>query len=341
MHELHDVVRQLAHGSGFSGVVRVERSGEVQVEQAYGLAHRSWRLSNAVSTKFSIASGAKGFTALTILSLVADGILSLQTTARSVLGADLPLIDDAVTVEQLLGHRSGMGDYLDEENWEADDYVLDVPVHQLDRAEDYLAVLDGFPQVFAPGVRFAYNNGGFVVLAILAERVSGLPFHELAHQRVCRPADLADTGFLRSDELPGDTAVGYLHTEGLRSNVLHLPVRGTGDGGIYTTVADMSRFWRAVTSGRVIPEQLWEQAVSPRPAGPDGHMRYGLGFWLHGTSSAVILEGSDAGISFRSVHDPVSELTWTVVSNTSDGAWPLVKALYAQLNPAGHRPEAC
>lgn len=170
-----------------------------------------------------------------------------------------------------------------------------------------------------------------------AARAPGTAFliiHELADQRVCRPAGLADTGFLRSDELPGDTAVGYLHEKGLRSNVLHLPLRGTGDGGIHTTVADMSRFWRAVTSGCVIPEQQWEQAICPRPAAPDGHLRYGLGFWLHGTTAAVILEGSDAGISFRSVHDPASETTWTVVSNTSDGAWPLVKALYAKLTPA-------
>ena len=334
MSDLHDVVRQQAHDSGFSGAVRVERSGNVQIEQAFGEAHRSCGLPNAASTKFAIASGAKGFTALTIWSLVADGTLSLQTTARSLLGADLPLIDDAVTVEQLLGHRSGIGDYLDEADWKPDDYVLSVPVHQLDRAEDYLAVLDGRPQVFAPGERFAYNNGGFVVLAILAERCTGLPFHELVEQRVSRPAGLSDTGFLRSDELPGDTAVGYLHAEGLRSNVLHLPVRGTGDGGIYTTVADMSHLWYAATSGRIIPEQLWEHAVSPQAAAQDTRMRYGLGFWVHSTTSAVILEGSDAGVSFRSVHDPATETTWTVISNTSNGAWPLVKTLYTKLNPA-------
>lgn len=334
MDDLRDVVRQLALGSGFSGVVRIERSGEVQVEQAYGLAHRGWRLPNAVDTRFAIASGTKGFTALTTLSLVADGTLSLQTTARSVLGADLPLVDNAVTVEHLLGHRSGIGDYLDEEDWKADDYVLSVPVHLLDRAEDHLAVLGGFPQVHAPGDRFSYNNGAFVVLAVLAERSTGVPFHELVDQRVCRPAGLVDTGLPRSDELPQRTAVGYLHQEGLRSNVLHLPVRGAGDGGISTTVADMSRFWCAVTSGRVVPQQLWELAVDPRPADPDGHMRYGLGFWLHGTTSAVVLEGADAGISFRSVYDPTSDTAWTVVSNTSAGAWPLVKAMYAELNPA-------
>jgi hypothetical protein len=56
-------------------------------------------------------------------------------------------------------------------------------------------------------------------------------------------------------------------------------------------------------------------------------MRYGLGFWLHATGPAVMLEGYDAGVSFRSVYDPGTDLTWTVVSNTSDGAWPVVRAI--------------
>jgi len=60
---------------------------------------------------------------------------------------------------------------------------------------------------------------------------------------------------------------------------------------------------------------------------PAEAMRYGLGFWLHPTSDAVLLVGSDAGVSFRSVHRPSTGTTHTVVSNTSTGAWPLTKAL--------------
>ena len=56
-----------------------------------------------------------------------------------------------------------------------------------------------------------------------------------------RPAGMADTAFLRSDELPGRAALGYLDDDGLRTNVLHLPVRGNGDGGVYTTAADVAR----------------------------------------------------------------------------------------------------
>ena len=72
-------------------------------------------------------------------ALIEEGRLEPATTARSVLGGDLPLIDDAVTVEQLLAHRSGIGDYFDEEvEHDLNDYVMPVPVHELASTEDYL-----------------------------------------------------------------------------------------------------------------------------------------------------------------------------------------------------------
>jgi CubicO group peptidase (beta-lactamase class C family) len=91
-----------------------------------------------------------------VVSLIEDGSLELGTTARSVLGEDLPLIGDDVTLEQLLSHRSGIGDHVDEHAIEqVTDYVLSVPVHELATTEAFLAVLDGQPQVFPPGERFA------------------------------------------------------------------------------------------------------------------------------------------------------------------------------------------
>jgi CubicO group peptidase (beta-lactamase class C family) len=284
---------------------------------------------NEVDTQFGIASGAKGFTALAVVSLIEEGVLELSTTARSVLGDDLPLIGDDVSVEQLLAHRSGIGDYLDEEaGFEIDEYLMPVPVHELATTEDYLAVLDGRTSKFGPGQRFAYCNAGYVVLAIIAERASGVPFHELVEQRVCRRAGLTDTAFLRSDELPARTALGYVEVGGTwRSNVFHLPVRGTGDGGIYSTAADMSSFWRAYFAGRIVSTDWVSEMVRPRSDAPDHSRRYGLGFWLHASSDAVLLEGYDAGVSFRSVHDPRAHVTVTVISNTNDGAWPIARYL--------------
>jgi len=320
-------IDRVAAETGFSGVVRVDRGDEVEFVKAYGFAHRGWEIPNEVDTRFGIASGTKGLTALTVMSLVEEGRLSRTTTARSVLGDDLPLIDDAVTVEHLLAHRSGIGDYYDEEIvHDPLDYVSPVPVHELGSTEDYLRALEGFETKFRPDERFSYSNGGFVVLALIAERASGKPFNELVVQRVCEPAGMVDTEFLRSDELPGRTALGYLAENGPRTNVFHLPVRGSGDGGIYTTAADVSALWPALFAGRIVSTDLVAEMVQPRSEvpSPTQPARYGLGIWLHPSDDRVELHGSDAGVSFQTVYDPSEGFTSTVLSNTSEGAWPIV-----------------
>lgn len=316
-----------AERNGASVIVAVHQHGGRVAATVGGFADRRWQVANTVETRFQLASGTKGFTALTVLSLVVEGVLALDQPVRSLLGADLPLIDDRVTVEQLLAHRSGIGDYLDEEQLgDVSDHVMAVPVHRLDSLESYLVVLEGNPQVFAPGERFAYNNSGYVVLALAAERAARRPFAELVHERVCRPARLTATGFERNDALPAQVATGYLDEAGLRTNVLHLPVMGGGDGGITSTVDDMDRLWRAVLSGAVVPHELVVEMTRPRSTTSSGD-RYGLGVWIAPTSGRLALEGMDAGISFRSVHDPEQELTATVLSNTSRGAWPVAEVI--------------
>lgn len=324
--ELESEVDSLARETAFSGVVRLDEADRVVLEKAYGFCHRGHAIPNAVDTRFGIASGTKGLTALAVMSLVETGELALETPARSVLGSDLPLIRDEVTVEQLLAHRSGIGDYLDEET-EPDlrDYLMPVPVHELATTEQYLVALDGREPKFAPGERFAYSNSGYVVLALIAERVSATPFDELVRERVCKPAGMVDTEFLRSDELPGRTAVGYLDAEGGRTNVLHLPVRGSGDGGIYTTAADVSAFWQAFFAGRIVSCGWVDEMMRSRSTTPSGARAYGLGFWLDPAQATVMLVGQDAGVSFGSSHDPRAGRTTTVLSNTTEGAAPLMR----------------
>jgi len=261
----------LAEQTGFSGVVRVDQGEQVLLARAYGLAHRGLGVPNRVDTVFALASGVKGLTALTVVSLIEEGRLELTTTARSVLGGDLPLIDDGVTVEQLLAHRSGIGDYFDEElGHDVSEYVMRVPVHTLASTEGYLPVLDGYPTKFAPDTRFAYCNGGYVVLALIAERVAGMPFHELVQARVCDPAGMRDTAFLRSDDLPGEAALGYLEIGGVwRTNVHHLPVRGSGDGGIYSTAADVLALWTAFMSGRIVSDAWVGEMLRPHSDIPE------------------------------------------------------------------------
>ena len=315
----HDLDR-IAAETGFSGVVRVDGSDGIEAVRAYGLADRAHAIPNEPDTQFGIASGTKGLTALVVMRLVEDDVLDLSTTARSILGADLPLIDERVTVEHLLAHRSGIGDYLDEElDLDFSDYMLTVPPQQLATTEAYLEALDGHPTKFPPGERFAYCNGGYVVLALMAERTAATPFADLVRDLVCTPAGMRDTAFLRSDELPGRAAIGYEQIDGTwRTNVFHLPVRGSGDGGIYTTAADVASFWRALFGGSIVREETLAEMLRERSAA-DPERGYGLGFWLPAGGRAVRLHGGDAGVVFVTVHDPDLHRTWTLLSNTGEG----------------------
>jgi CubicO group peptidase (beta-lactamase class C family) len=321
-------VDRLATDAGFSGVIRIDRDDEVVLGKAYGFADRAHRVANTVDTRFGIASGVKGLTALTVMRLVDGGRLQLDAPVRSLLGDDLSLVDDHVTVEHLLAHRSGIGDYVDEEgDLVVTEHVLPVPVHELTTTEAYLGVLDGHPQKFGPGERFSYCNSGYVVLALVAERATGTPFEELVSRYVCVPAGMHRTAFLRSDALPGDAAIGYLWADRPTTNVFHLPVCGSGDGGIYSTAGDLHALWAALFTGRILPEERVAEMLRPRSEVPEDSKRYGLGFWLHESEDAVILEGYDAGVSFRSLHHPGRRLTHTVISNTSDGAWPVTRRI--------------
>ncbi|MFA4841254.1 MAG: serine hydrolase domain-containing protein [Agrococcus sp.] len=312
----------------FTGVATVDVADRRTLERCEGFLHRALRVRMAADARIAIASGSKGFTALAVMRQVEEGRLRLDQRVRELLGDDLPLIDDAVTVEHLLTHTSGIGDYLDEEaDWEPSDHVLTLPVHALTTAEAFLPMLDGHAQKFPPGARFAYCNGGYMVLAVLLERVTGETYHEAVRRLVLRPAGLERTGFLPLNALPADAAPGYVLEEGDLVNTLHLPVLGNGDGGAFTTADDLHRFWLALQAGRIVSRETLAAMVEPRHDVPEERKRYGMGFWLHPTHEALILEGYDAGASFRSTHIVASQTTVSVLGNSSEGGWPLIAAL--------------
>ena len=323
-------LERLAEAADFSGIASLSRNGERLVELARGMADRANSRPIRLDTRFGIASVTKGLTALTVASLIESGHLRHDTTLRSLLPDDLPMVDPMVTIEHLLGHTSGVGDYLDEETLvDIDDYAMDLPVHRPASPADYLPLLDGHPQRSPPGSRFAYNNGGYVMLSIAAEVAGAASFYDLVQERVLDRAAMADTGFVRSDQLPAGAAIGYL-ADG-RSNVLHLPVRGAGDGGAYSTLADLEALWVSLFAGRIVPLPVVDRLTRAHTGAAKDRRGYGLGFWLRQDRDTVMLEGMDAGVSCRTAYDQSSGLSYTVISNTSSGAWPIVRYVEERL----------
>ena len=328
MTDLEGSVDRIAAETVFSGVVRVDRGGEVELVKAYGLAHRGWEIPNEVDTRFGIASGTKGFTALTVMSLIEEGRLDLGTTARSLLGNDLPLIDEAVTVEHLLAHRSGIGDYYDEEIVRDPlDYVSPVPVHELGSTAEYLRVLGGFETKFPPDERFSYSNGGYVVLALIAERAIRDAVPRAGGATRVRTRRHGGYGVPALGRTPGP--------HGPR-----LPRRGRSPGptsstcrceGAGTAGSPPPRRTSAPCGPPCSPAASCRWTSSPRWCNPGARCRRrrnrpGSAWGSGSTPPATWWSCTDRTQACRSRPSTTraSAFTYTVLSNTTDGAWPIV-----------------
>jgi hypothetical protein len=100
---------------------------------------------------------------------------------------------------------------------------------------------------------------------------------------------------------------------------------------MHSTAADIALLWRPLFDGDIVPPSRVAEMLRPRSDVPSDRKRYGLGFWLHPRTDAVILKGLDAGVSFHSVCDPHAGITHTVISNWTNGAWPLARHLSGAL----------
>ena len=323
---------------GFSGVVYARFHGEECVV-ARGPAHRETRTLIRRSTRFGIASGTKGFTAITVLRSIDSGAIDFDSRVGELLPGVFPRFAPDVTVRHLLTHTSGIPDYCDEEagcDFEA--LWAERPVYTMRTPADFVPLFADRPMQFDSGARFSYSNSGFIVLGLILEAVHRRSYAECVRDAVFAPAGMEASGFFASDALPPDTAVGYIENSDatFRSNVFAIPVVGGPDGGAYTCVDDLVRFWRATFDGTLLrkPTAAAMRATKIGPTCED--LEYSLGFWrtdAWGSETWFVLLGSDPGVSFASGYCPASGDLFAILSNTGDGAWGVLRELRATIAP--------
>jgi CubicO group peptidase (beta-lactamase class C family) len=322
----------------FSGVISIRQKGSVLYERAAGYADRSNKIENTVETRFGIASGTKFFTALAIGKLVAARKLTFDTKLKDCLALDFPHYSPEITIRHLLTQTSGIPDYYDEEKFtDCEHFALSVPCYELSGPRDYLAVFPNEPMKFPPGQRFSYSNGGYILLGVVIEELTGLKYREFIEQAIFRAIGMNQSGYFAFNQLPDRTALGYIEEAGgWRTNIYTLPIVGASDGGAYTTVSDLATLWKAFWGCEVLPQEMVEVYAAPFvKAETEGeHTHHGHGLWLSGPpgrEQEVYIKGCDAGVSFRSGVNRHDDLQITVISNTTHGAWPVLKDIRAAL----------
>ena len=329
----------------FSGAIRIDQAGQPLLRAAYGWASPTWGVAADLRTRFDTASVTKLFTAVATLQQVDAGEFALGTSAVDYLELRNTRISAEVTVYHLLTHTSGIADDADEEAGEEySDLFVDRPNYVIRETADFLPQFADKPPNFAPGAGCRYCNCSYVLLGLMVERATGLPYRDYVRQRIFGPAGMTRSGFFAMDVVEPDVAEGLTPIvssagtrTGWRRSIYSYPPMGSPDGGAHATVDDLVAFHVALSQGRLLSTESTTAVLTPhedyRPMARGLH-RTGYGFEfevVEGQVRSYWKEGHNTGVSGILQHYPRSDVTVAVLSNLSEGTWAPMKFIDAQV----------
>jgi D-alanyl-D-alanine carboxypeptidase len=270
-----DALTQAVARNNLAGAIAVVREGTHLTRSTGGYSDVDTRAGFAPRTHIRAASITKTFVAATILQLVAEGKLDLDTSIETYLPGRIRgqgIDANAITLRQLLRHQSGLPEYFD-----PDTPIPTEPV----TADQLLDAALTKPAQFAPGSALKYTNTNYVIAGLIIEKVTGQHAADEITKRIIVPLGLPDTHFPApaDDGLRAPFARGYEMVDGNRKDVTVFNASAAGmAGSLVSTNEDTSAFITALLDGRVVPSaQLREMmdTVDWTDAGPGFH--YGLG----------------------------------------------------------------
>jgi CubicO group peptidase (beta-lactamase class C family) len=316
----------------FSGVVLAVGPDGVLAEVAQGIADRATGRPIMPGSRFGIASAAKLFTAVTLVSMFERGLAAPSTPVVEVLDpTERPPLDPRATLEHLLTHTSGIADYCDEYGDEPYEAVwLRANPNAIRAPRDLLPLFASLAPLAEPGAEVRYCNAAFVLAGLAIEAIGGVPFYDAVQAAVLEPAGMASTGYPALDDVIPDVAIGYLAPPDdepgrtWRSNLYAIPARGQPDGGAFTTAADLVRFLDAFRDGALVGAAWRDEMLRPRVRDDREDVSYGLAWWLGGEGRRrhVGHPGGDPGYVAHVRWYPDAGVRLVVLANRSGRAWP-------------------
>lgn len=294
--------------------VGVSRGVTTVLERGYGTASLEHRVPITPASVFHVASITKQFTAMSILLLARDGKLSLDDDVRRHLPewAGPP----GVTIRHLLTHTAGLREA----------FLLielaaphDGSRSRHDQLVGLLARQRGLSE--EPGRRYAYNNGGYLLLAEMVKRLSGLSLRAFTDARIFRPLGMRQS-HLHDD--PGMIvpmlATGYTRGGDGRLRLAGGPDNVVGNAGLFTTAGDLLRWERNFAAPVVGDAPIVAAMETPQALRGGAVTTYGLGVQVerHGGRRTVGHGGGDPGASAYLVRYPDHDLAVAVVCNLDE-----------------------
>jgi CubicO group peptidase (beta-lactamase class C family) len=308
--EMNALVKAYTDQGKFSGAVLVAKGGEVILSKGYGIANRESNALNTPQTVFRIGSMTKSFTAIAIMQLAEGGWLSVDDTLSKHI-PDFPN-GQCITLAQLLSNTSGIPDYIITPEYQQ--------IAQQHVTPDALTALfrDKALQ-FEPGADFGYSNSGWVLLGMVAEKITGQSFGELIREQIFKAAGMAHSGYeweqpVIKQRAPGyiDTGAGINQADFIDESTMHAA------GGLYSTAEDLYRWAQVLASGALLhPDTLKRMTVPVYP-------QYGYGWELYSLHNHAVVghSGGLPGYVSNFARFPADDAVIIILSNLGSAAVP-------------------
>lgn len=296
--------------------VLVAKDGKVIFKKAYGLATLTPLTKNTIQHTFRIGSVTKQFTAVAILQLVNQNKLKLSDPIRMYL-PDYPEHAQAVTIENLLTHTSGIKSYTDIiELRSAANKAANKSLDE--RMDDF----KNLPLEFEPGTKYRYSNSGYFLLGRIIEKVSGLSYANYLKKNIIQPLGLSSTYF--GDNAPTDRMTkGYKQGKnGFEvADYVH-PSLPFSAGALTTTVEDLWKWSQAVFTYKVLPASVMTKAWEPFTLKDGSKINYGYGWSFARIDDLKVIDhgGFIDGFFSYVLNVPEKKLIVCILSNSASAA---------------------
>lgn len=317
---------KLGAAKAFSGYVHVTRGGKVLYSKAFGYADRASKRAATAETNFRIGSVTKQFTATAILLLEAEGKLALTDPIKKHI-PEFPAAQGAVTVHQLLTHTGGVPSYT------AMKEVMEKRAEPK-TPQQLMELTWNKPLEFSPGTKWSYSNSGYIILGVLIEKLSGMPYAEFMKKRIFDPAGLTRTVAGDAEGMT-DRAEGYQvkNDQIVAANKIHMSVPYAA-GNIRSTANDLVKWHEALKGTAILSEASKKKLYTP------DKQDYAYGWAVKKKDGKTII-GHGGGIDgfltdyVRVIEDDLVIVVWNNAMNAS----PSKVSIAARTVAAGGTPE--
>jgi len=306
--------------------VLVIQDGHAVFQRGYGVTDLRTLHKIDEYTNFRLASVTKQFTAMAIMLLVHDGKLRYDETLTEVF-PEFPTYGKTITIRNLLNHTSGLVDY---EDLMGKQYGS-TPDNQIPQIHDagVLARLEKENTTkFPAGARWAYSNSAYCVLSMVVEKISGEPFGDFLRDRIFRQLEMTNTvAYEKGKNEVANRAYGHTKESGVWHETDQSSTSATlGDGGVYTSLVDMTKWDAALGEYLLLSEKEMQPALlavkpSTAPAEEHGHsVCYGFGWFVDPYRGHTRMWHYGETVGFRTSIQrfPKDKLTVVVLCNRAD-----------------------